>query len=167
MQLLKWKIPLFVSLSLLVITGAVFYVIVFRGQRGEPGRVAVNAVNAVNTTPNDSAATVKNLWRQNRLEQPPATYPAVGFQAEGAGGAEGVNAIFLEGLPYKGRKTRIFAWYGVPRPGGSNVPAMVLVHGAGGTAFAQWVDPSWTNDPPLSGSYPHLSLSKVIEAFGH
>lgn len=48
---------------------------------------------------------------------------------------EGVNAIFYEGLPWKGRPPRIFADYVLPSVQPSKkVPAMVLVHGGGGDA---------------------------------
>ena len=57
----------------------------------------------------------------------------------------GVRPIWVEGEAWQGRQTRIFAWWGVP-DGASvskKVPAMVLVHGGGGTAFASWVK-RWT-----------------------
>jgi dienelactone hydrolase len=51
-----------------------------------------------------------------------------------------VSALFFDGVPYKGAPTRVFAWYGTPKvEPGRKVPAMVLVHGGGGTAFAAWV----------------------------
>lgn len=54
--------------------------------------------------------------------------------------AEGVRAITYEGLPYRGESTRVFAWLGLPKvEEGTRVPAMVLVHGGGGTAFEEWV----------------------------
>lgn len=54
--------------------------------------------------------------------------------------AEGVRAITYEGLPYRGESTRVFAWLGLPKvEEGARVPAMVLVHGGGGTAFEEWV----------------------------
>ncbi len=53
---------------------------------------------------------------------------------------EGVEAIFYEGLPWKGRPTRVFAYYGLPEAQErQKVPAMVLVHGGGGSAFVPWV----------------------------
>lgn len=53
---------------------------------------------------------------------------------------EDVEAIFYEGLPWKGKATRVFAYYGVPEvEAGQTVPAMVLVHGGGGSAFIPWV----------------------------
>ena len=52
----------------------------------------------------------------------------------------GVRTISFEGLPYQGKPTRVFAYYGAPsRRGTEKLPAMVLVHGGGGTAYAEWV----------------------------
>lgn len=51
-----------------------------------------------------------------------------------------VKAIFYQGLPWKGRPTRVFAYYGLPKlPPNQKTPAMVLVHGGGGSAFIPWV----------------------------
>lgn len=51
-----------------------------------------------------------------------------------------VKAIFYEGLPWQGKPTRVFAYYGLPKvPSGTKVPAMVLVHGGGGSAYIPWV----------------------------
>ncbi len=74
-------------------------------------------------------------WDFAALSQPPATFPASDFQAEG------VRAVFFAGLPYHGRPTRVFAFYGLPTNAApaKPVPAVVLVHGGGGTAFADWV----------------------------
>jgi len=64
----------------------------------------------------------------------PASRPAEGFSAEG------LEAIYYDGLPWKGKPTRVFAWIGVPkRPPGEKAPGIVLVHGGGGTAFEAWV----------------------------
>ena len=53
---------------------------------------------------------------------------------------EGVKAIFYDGVPWKGKPTRVFAYYALPDvPRGTRVPAMVLVHGGGGSAFVPWV----------------------------
>lgn len=67
--------------------------------------------------------------------EPPKTHPAPGFEAEG------VRALFFDGPAWKGKPTRVFAWVGLPAKAepGKKVPAMVLVHGGGGTAFAEWV----------------------------
>jgi len=64
----------------------------------------------------------------------PKTYEAEGFKADGT-----VHAIFYDALPYGGKPTRVFAWIGLPAKREGKVPAMVLVHGGGGTAFKEWV----------------------------
>src|ERR1043165_1453541 len=47
--------------------------------------------------------------------------------------APGVKAVFYDGLPFRGKPTRVFAWVGVPNTQpGHKLPAMVLVHGGGG-----------------------------------
>ena len=49
---------------------------------------------------------------------------------------QGVNAIFYQGLPWKGRSPLIFAYYVLPSVQPSEkVPAMVLMHGGGVDAF--------------------------------
>ena len=55
-------------------------------------------------------------------------------------GEPGVKTILFEGQPFKGKPTRVFAYYGAPeRAGNAKLPAMVLIHGGGGTAYAEWV----------------------------
>jgi hypothetical protein len=74
------------------------------------------------------------LWDLNTLLKAPQFQPAAGFDTSG------VRGVFFDGLPWKGKPTRVFAFVGVPdhKPG-EKVPAMVLIHGGGGTAFANWV----------------------------
>ncbi|MBI2421797.1 MAG: acetylxylan esterase [Candidatus Hydrogenedentes bacterium] len=51
-----------------------------------------------------------------------------------------IKAIYYDALPYENNPTRVFAYLGVPAaPEGQKLPAMVLVHGGGGTAFHDWV----------------------------
>ncbi|EYF06781.1 alpha/beta hydrolase family protein [Chondromyces apiculatus] len=65
---------------------------------------------------------------------PPLTFPAPELHAEG------LEAGFFEGLPFRGCDTRVFYWRGVPAQArAERAPAMVLVHGGGGTAFEAWV----------------------------
>ena len=55
-------------------------------------------------------------------------------------GWQGVEALWYEGPEYKGRPTKVFAYIGYPKmQEGEKVPAVVLVHGGGGHAFAHWV----------------------------
>jgi hypothetical protein len=59
------------------------------------------------------------------------------------GKVPGLESYYLEGLPYRGRPTRFYAYFGLPKELNVKVPAVVLVHGGGGTAFADWVE-YWT-----------------------
>ncbi|MBI3860617.1 MAG: acetylxylan esterase [Planctomycetia bacterium] len=68
------------------------------------------------------------------LASVPEVYPTTDYAAEA------VRAFFYEGQPYHGKPTRVFAYYGAPRAvAGTKLPAMVLIHGGGGTAFDRWV----------------------------
>ena len=57
-----------------------------------------------------------------------------------------VWSLFYEGEDYRGKPTRVFAYYASPATMGADVsqdkpfPAVVLVHGGGGTAFKAWVE---------------------------
>ena len=54
--------------------------------------------------------------------------------------ADDLKAICFQGPAFHGKPTRVFAWLGVPKvKPGEKVPAMVLIHGGGGTAFEEWV----------------------------
>src|SRR5262245_22509001 len=79
------------------------------------------------------------LAAKNAIKVIPHTEPASDFNAPG------VRGLFFDSVSWHGKPTRVFAWVGIPadlKPG-QKVPAVVLVHGGGGTAFAQWVR-SWT-----------------------
>lgn len=52
----------------------------------------------------------------------------------------GIQALWYEGADYQGKKTKVFAYIGYPEmQKGETVPAVVLVHGGGGHAFAEWI----------------------------
>jgi cephalosporin-C deacetylase-like acetyl esterase len=73
-------------------------------------------------------------WSRADLTSVPRTFEAP------PSAEPGVRGIFFEGTPYQGKPTRVFAYYGAPsRVGTEKLPAMVLVHGGGGTAYAEWV----------------------------
>jgi dienelactone hydrolase len=90
----------------------------------------------------DSAPLVAEAgapWDLAHLSRVPQTWPAEDFTAKG------VRSLYFEGEPYQGQPTRVFAWIGLPAVApGTKVPAMVLVHGGGGTAFDSWVR-RWTD----------------------
>ena len=80
------------------------------------------------------------MWSLDLLRRSPATQPA----AEAA--VDGVQAIWIDALPFRGKPTKAFAYFGMPtKPAEVNekFPGVVLVHGGGGTAFADWVK-MWT-----------------------
>ncbi|MCX5671291.1 MAG: dipeptidyl aminopeptidase [Planctomycetota bacterium] len=73
----------------------------------------------------------------------------------------GVQGLFYDGLPFKGKPTRVFAWLGLPKDAkGRKVPGMVLVHGGGGTAHARWVR-LWTER-----GYAAISMDLCGKAHG-
>jgi hypothetical protein len=59
--------------------------------------------------------------------------------------ASPVHSLFFAGEDYKGRATEVFAFYASPSTIGvsdcpqGKFPGIILVHGGGGTAFAEWV----------------------------
>ncbi len=72
---------------------------------------------------------------------------------------EGLKGILFDSIPYSGKRVQVFAYYGVPEgdtPEGG-WPAVVCVHGGGGTAFAQWVK--------LWNSHGYAAISMDLE--GH
>jgi dienelactone hydrolase len=76
-----------------------------------------------------------------KLSKTPEVFAADDLQVEG------VKSFFYAGEPFQGKPTRVFAYYGVPKsPDAASpdadtrkLPAMVLIHGGGGTAFDRWV----------------------------
>lgn len=74
------------------------------------------------------------MLHEEDFTTPPRTCPAPGFTADGC------TAIFYDGPAWRGKPTKVFAWYGLPDvPPGQKVPAIVLAHGGIGTAFDYWV----------------------------
>ena len=52
--------------------------------------------------------------------------------------ADGFQSLYFDGPSYQNNPTRIFAYYKVPQ-GRGPFPAVVLVHGGGGSAFKTWI----------------------------
>ncbi len=75
------------------------------------------------------------IWDKNIFEEIPETFECLHLKSKG------LTPLFYSGVPYKGNPTRIFAWIGLPDGASKDkpVPAVVLVHGGGGTAFENWV----------------------------
>ncbi len=97
-------------------------------------RIVAIGILALVATISQAEPASKIPWDLARLAEIPKTYDAPGFSAKG------VRALYYDGLPYKGNPTRVFAWYGSPpAKAGQKYPAMVLIHGGGGTAFDAWV----------------------------
>ena len=69
----------------------------------------------------------------------PTSYSADPYVTGGE--TNGVKAVFLSSVPYLGKETRVFAYWGLPAGASAEhpAPAMVLVHGGGGSAFYRWV----------------------------
>ncbi len=72
------------------------------------------------------------------LRMVPKMQPASGYAS-----SRELRAIYFDALDYKGKKTKVFAWIGLPEQRKGKVPGIVLVHGGGGTAFKPWVE-KWT-----------------------
>jgi len=49
-----------------------------------------------------------------------------------------VREVYYENVPYGGQLTRVFGYYAVPTNAPGPYPALVLVHGAGQTAYSEW-----------------------------
>jgi len=74
-------------------------------------------------------------WDIAALSRRPETYAAEGVGAN----VDGVEAIFYDGVPYRGKPTRVFAYLALPKLApGERAPGIVLVHGGAGTAFPDW-----------------------------
>ncbi|MCU0285983.1 MAG: acetylxylan esterase [Acidobacteria bacterium] len=83
---------------------------------------------------------IKRLLKSVRTSGVPGVFPSDETRYAGT-----MKGIFYRGVPYKGKETRVFAWLSIPevKPG-TKCPAMVLVHGGGGTAYEYWVK-RWNN----------------------
>lgn len=69
-------------------------------------------------------------WDMQSLEQTPdVTWGTV---------TNGVQQVFYGSVPYQGHPTRVFAYYAEPTNVSAPFPAVVLVHGAGRGANADW-----------------------------
>ena len=93
------------------------------------GALAFAAVAAFG--PTDPAT----IWNREELYKVPKTWDNQGtFRGE-------VTPMWIEGEPYRGKPTRLFAFLGLPEGASpsNRVPGIVLVHGGLGTAYPEWV----------------------------
>ena len=51
-----------------------------------------------------------------------------------------IRQLYYESEPLNGKPTRVFAYLAQPEKADGKLPAMVLVHGGGGTAFREWAE---------------------------
>lgn len=84
------------------------------------------------------AAQIANAMAEARdtlpaFREEPAFYPDGEFA--------GIRALTYNGMHRGGRKTKVFAYLGIPEHASADapVPAIVLIHGGGGHAFLEWV----------------------------
>jgi len=71
-------------------------------------------------------------WNMTELKKAPA---ATWGNREGL-----VQEVYYQGEPWEGKPTRVFAYVGRPAQGQGPWPAMVLIHGGHGKAFAEWAE---------------------------
>ncbi|NLY00803.1 MAG: hypothetical protein GXY83_32315 [Rhodopirellula sp.] len=77
-------------------------------------------------------------WPVEELLKPPRTFSADQYTEKQV---PGVKSLLYESLPFRGKPTKVFAYYGAPEgqaPAGG-WPTIVIAHGGGGTAYANYV----------------------------
>ena len=102
-------------------------------------------VNAKQNHPIDvSAVKVDSLlWDLKKLSNAPA-FTWLNAKSD-------VRSLAFDGLIYKGKPSRVFAYYSNPAlirgigQGNHKYPGIILVHGGGGKAFKEWVE-KWAAD---------------------
>lgn len=75
-------------------------------------------------------ALSEDLWPLQKLRQPP--------RVEWIDSQGPLRSLYYQGEPYRGRQTRVFAYYAIPADVSGPLPGVVLVHGGGGKAFPEW-----------------------------
>lgn len=83
----------------------------------------------------------ENPFRQYTKDVTDPEQRTVHYDVISAMRGDGLSGIFLDGMEYNGLPTQVFAYVGIPKEASSEnkVPAMVLVHGAAGHAYKDWV----------------------------
>jgi dienelactone hydrolase len=89
----------------------------------------------------DTRTDLQKVLDLGKLTNAP-TLRADDFSAATTNVAAGqMKAVYFDALNYLGSPTRVYAWLGIPAGASASnkVPAVVLVHGGGGTAYTTWV----------------------------
>ena len=102
-----------------------------------------------------AVASQTGPWDLDRLFEQPE------WKETGTAAQPGLTGILYSSIPYKGNPVEVFAYYGAPEgtPPKGGWPAVVCVHGGGGTAFNEWVQ-LWNDhgyaaiSMDLEGHYP-------------
>jgi CubicO group peptidase (beta-lactamase class C family)/endonuclease/exonuclease/phosphatase family metal-dependent hydrolase/dienelactone hydrolase len=78
---------------------------------------------------------IEGAWKNKGLEATPRAHLCPEMNTNGT------KAVFIESVPWKGKPTRVFAYYSLPDGASKEkrVPAVVLVHGGGDTAFTKYI----------------------------
>lgn len=124
--MVKTKIVNINKKLIIILYGLVFFVLI----------TSCAAQKSVAVPSEQQSITVPSPWTSiSTLFKVPKFYPTNTAEKEG------IQSFFYDGLAHEGKPTRVYAYYqkpsGVPPTGGW--PAVVCVHGGGGTAFHRWV----------------------------
>lgn len=98
-------------------------------------RLWLGLAMALGTASLNATVDPATAWNWEDLSRTPKTWAWQGpFNGE-------VRPIWIEGVPFRGRQTRCFAFFGIPAQASpsNSVPGIVLVHGGMGTAYSEWV----------------------------
>lgn len=80
------------------------------------------------------------LYALASRKAPPRTWRGVSEAAV----KYGQTALMMEGAVWRGKPTKVLTLVGLPANAKGRVPGVVLAHGGGGTAYAEWVK-RWTD----------------------
>lgn len=84
-------------------------------------------------------SSVTGPWDVPALEQTPSIQQENSRQVQEGDRVIALSEMYYAGEPWLGRPTRVFAYFACPsQPSSEPLPAMVLVHGGGGTASPEW-----------------------------
>lgn len=85
----------------------------------------------------DIVKTENMMFDVESLYATRVTFEVLGNTVPNVAKYAGIQGGFINGVDYLGEETKVFVYYGIPQteaPEGG-FPAVVLVHGAGGTAY--------------------------------